>query len=345
MRLTRRGGGVVAVAALGFALAGLFGARALNAVVLPAAVALVAAYLQVRNFPTPRVERDLPPDGFVGETNAVELRFEGVDRPFAARVEDELDEGLSGSTTGEVAVGGDPFTYEVAYERRGRHALGPVTVRGRDVFGLLERETVCRGTDTVLAYPRTYRLDRAARHRLLGLRETERSQEREEFERLREYARGDALRDVNWKASAKREGLIVTEFAAAADVSTVTVAASASADAVDRMAEAVASVGLALLDVDLPVTLVLPSERVEVEPGVAGRRRLLEACALTTAGSVPDDDADVSLQEEADGVVVRAAGVERPFEGIRAGTGTGRSVAADRVDERDRKRAGEGVSA
>ncbi|MFC4358321.1 DUF58 domain-containing protein [Halobium salinum] len=330
MRLTRRGGGVVVVAAAGFALAGLFGARAINAVVLPAAVAMAAAYLQLRTFPVPDLARDLPPDDFVGETATVELRFEGVSRPFAGRVTDELSEGLSGDAAGDVAVGGDPFVYEVTYERRGVHTLGPATVVGRDVFGLLERELRVPNTDELLAYPTVYRLGRAAQHELLGLRETERSEERDEFDRLREYDRGDALRNVNWKASAKRDELVVTEFAAAADVSAVTVAASASAEGADRMAEAAASVTLALLDVDVPVRLVLPTETVEVESGVTGRRRLLEACALTTAGSAADADADIVLRATGDGVTVAVDGLEHDFDGLRVGSGPrSRPIAED----------------
>ncbi|WP_380675384.1 hypothetical protein [Salinigranum sp. GCM10025319] len=61
MRLTRRGWVVVVVGVSGTAMAALFGARALNAVVFPCVVALVAALVQVRRIDPP-TGRPNPPE-------------------------------------------------------------------------------------------------------------------------------------------------------------------------------------------------------------------------------------------------------------------------------------------
>ena len=63
LRPTRRGYAVVAVVVGGVAAGAVFGARALDAVVLPGVVALVAAVVQVRRGSAPTGGRTLSPAG------------------------------------------------------------------------------------------------------------------------------------------------------------------------------------------------------------------------------------------------------------------------------------------
>lgn len=295
--LTRRGTALVLVCAGGFVLAGLFGSRALNAIVLPGVVALVAGALQVRSLTPLRVERDVPRDDFVGESHGVSLQFRDVSRPFVGTVTDDVGDGLSTETEPTTtAVGDGPVDYTVTYEQRGEHELGPARVVGRDVLGLFETELVCSGTDALLVYPQLHSLARWSRDELCSLHEADRNDEREEFDNLREYARGDALRDIHWKSSAKRDDLIVQEFAADHDVTSVTVSGGCDAASADRLAEAAASVAVTLHDADVPVTLSLPNGHVDVPTDRIGRTRLLEHCARVRSGPVPDDSADVVLE-------------------------------------------------
>lgn len=320
MRLTRRGKALVVVCAGGFVLAGLFGSRALNAIVLPGIVALVAGALQIRSLATPTVERDVPRNDFVGQNHDVSLRFGGVSRPFVGTVTDDVDDGLSNEMEPvTTAVGDDPVTYTVTYESRGEHQLGPARVVGRDVLGLFETELVCRSRDTLLAYPRLHSLAGWAQRDLFSLHETDRSSERAEFDNLREYVRGDALRDIHWKSSAKRDDLIVQEFAADRDVTTVTIRGGCDATGADQLAEAVASIAVALHDADIPVTLSLPNGRVDVDTDRIGRTRLLEHCARVVAGPVPDDSADIVVEARGTTVEVTFGDRQLPFDELRGG--------------------------
>lgn len=339
MRLTRRGWGVVAVCALGFGLAATFGARSLNAIVLPGLVALAAAYLQVRSLPEPTVRRELPPDDSVGATHRATLRFPDVERPFPGRLRDRLDVGLAGEGNDVETAVGSPITYEVTYRRRGERTVGPVEIVGRDVLGLAEATVVAPRTAEILVYPRAFALGPGAQRDLLALRETERSDERSEFDRLREYVRGDALRDVHWKSSARREseGLIVKEFGATGEAEVVTVAGSAASGAADDLAEAAASVSLALLDADVPVALVLPNGSAEADPDIAGRTRLLEHCARATEGG-PNEAADVAIEADGDGVRVRIGDATVAFAELRGRRE--RSVAHPDTDDASRPETG-----
>ncbi|WP_101294080.1 DUF58 domain-containing protein [Halegenticoccus soli] len=320
MRLTRRGKAVVGVCVAGFALAALSGARALNAVVLPGLVALAAGVIQLRYRPTPTVSRSARKVGAVGGTDEVTLSFSGVARPFVGVVSDRADDGLSApDATVRAAVGGEPVTYEVTYESRGERELGPVEITTGDVFGLFETEMVLSETDRVLVYPRVRELGGAIRDELYALSAADAPESRTEFDRLREYVRGDATRDVHWKSTAKREELIVREFAPDAEVEAVHVAAGSTPDAADEMAEAAASVALALLDADVPVTLSLPDRRIEADPNRRGRTAVLEGCALASGGPVAGADADVVVRAEPGGTRVILGDRTATFADLRRG--------------------------
>jgi len=292
MRLTGRGRAVLVVTLSGFVLAWLFGARSLNAVVLPAAIALVAAVLQVASLDVPSVTRDVPPDGFPGDTGTVTLSFD-ADSPFGATVTDQLSAGLSGDPVVETTVGATPATYEVTYERRGAHDIGLVTVTARDVLGLAEAELTVPGQDTVLVFPTLRDVTPGARHSLQSLYDVTRSEERDEFDRLREYERGDALRDIHWRSSAKRDDLVVKEFAADSMTDSVDITAGARAGYDDEMAEAAASVAAVLVNAGIPVTLTTPTGRVSV--GGNNLTPVLEHLAVAGHGQPPTPDADVTV--------------------------------------------------
>ena len=128
MRLTRRGWTVVAVGVSGTAMAALFGARALNAVVFPCVVALVAALVQVRRIDPPRVDRTLPKNGFPGDSGEVTLRFE-TDAPFTATVEDALPSSVDGGA----AVDQAPLRQRVGVVVVAREQVCGVFHAGEDV--------------------------------------------------------------------------------------------------------------------------------------------------------------------------------------------------------------------
>ncbi|GAB7093005.1 hypothetical protein JCM30237_01570 [Halolamina litorea] len=347
--LTRRGRAVVGVAGAAVLLALTFGERSLNAVVAPAVVVLAAGYVQVATTPEVVAERTPSEDAHVGETRRVELTFarrdgELIDRPFPGDVTELVAGGVrpipaeDGGTVAqradgdteisvETAVGSGPVHYDVCYETRGRHTLGPATVTATDAFGLFARETELRGTDAVLAYPRVRRLSPVGRRSLGRLADFGRSDRRGEFAELREYVAGDPLRDINWKTTAKRDELIVTEFAAETDVEAVSVAAGANSEGADMMAEAVASVVSSLVADGVPVELSLPRGELRVGPEYGGERAMLRTLATVAAGPVPDGEADVVIKGTAEDATVDVRGSQYRFSELVAGGSVGDDAA------------------
>jgi uncharacterized protein (DUF58 family) len=324
VRLTRRGVVVCGVCVAAVVSAVLFGPRALNAVVVPGVLALAAAYVQVSRTNAPTAVRETPADDHVGRGGTVELSFvertagsgaESLSRPFVGRVTETVPDGVRADETAhEVVVGAEPASYEVTYETRGRHALGPATVAARDVLGLLEEERSCPGTDTVLAYPELRAIAAWARRDLRALHETGLHEEREEFDRLREYTDGDSLRDIHWKTTAKRDELIVKEFAAEAETEAVSLAAGATPGGADGMASATASLALALLEDGVPVEVTLPDGTVSAGPDRGSRTRLLERLALIGPGRASTDDADIVVFGEASETTVSVGDQQTTFD-------------------------------
>ena len=353
--LTRRGrvAGLVGLVAAASALAA--GGRALDAIVIPVAIALAAGYVQVSRVDVPAVRHVTPPDGFVGETREVRLEFgpdavrsdsddHGAGPSFLADVQVHVDEGLEGPTSPiRASVGTEPVTYAVTYRERGERTLGPVDLTVTDVFGLFEREMAVDETDAVTVYPPRDPVPTRFRRDLYAADAVDVSRRREEFDRLREYTRGDAVRDVHWATTAKRDEIVVKEFAAETARNRVTIAGgtqvggggerspfagsalgddsaadrSASAAAADELARATASLALALLDDGVPVDVRLPGGRVSAAPDGRGRRDVLELAARTGPGAVTDDEADVTVVADADGARFRTGDRSESFADLR----------------------------
>lgn len=347
MSLTRRGYAVLAVVLLGLANAGLYGPRALNAVVAPAAVALLAAVVGVRRIDRPDLERVVVDEGFVGETHTVELRFSAA-TAFTGHIRDAVPEGLA--TSGNeltTAIEETTLAYDVTFARRGAHELGPVTVTARDVLGLVERTFTYPGTREVLVYPRIRSLTGRARHELNLLPDLELVANRGGFDSLREYQRGDALRDIDWKSSAGQpEGdLIVKEYVDEDDLGEVHIAARTdetrrtlgddrARESADAMAEATASIADFLLEAGLSVGVTVPDG--SVAPGEAHDQMaaILELLARTGPGGLPGGDretGDMLVHADGGDVVVRMAGQQVPFERLTGDTADAPTTTTRRV--------------
>ncbi|WP_435361037.1 DUF58 domain-containing protein [Haloarchaeobius sp. DFWS5] len=320
MILTKRGIGATLVVVAGIAMAVQFGSRQLGAIVIPVLVALLGAGIQLVITGRPEVTRRLPDEGFIGEKRTVGLQFD-LSSPVGARVHDEVPAGLRGiGTTIDGTIGSNELTYEIEYLHRGEHALGPLTVTVRDVLGLAERTFTYSMRDTVLVYPQVYTLTGSTRHDLNLLPEGSPEHNREEFDALREYARGDSLRDVHWKSSAKRpeDDLVVKEFIAENDLGDVRIAAEAADDWDDEMAEAAASIALYLLDAGIAIGLTTPAGEIDIDVGADHREGVLRTLATVGPGQVPDsyrDEADIVIvASEQSGITVRLTDSEVPFD-------------------------------
>ena len=115
---------------------------------------------------------------------------------------------------------GIPATLRYAFtpRQRGDHTAGKLFVRYRSPIGLLERWSAADLTQTVRIYPTTRPAQEQdlflARNRQLELQLRKQRQRGlgRDFETLRDYLDGDDLRDVCWKASARRGALITKQY-------------------------------------------------------------------------------------------------------------------------------------
>lgn len=320
MRLTRRGWAVTALVGFGVAMAWLYGGRSLNALVVPLVVVTVAAVLAVARVEEPIVRREPIESGFPGEIRTVRLSI-GTNGPTSATLVDEVGDGLTAmNPVGETTIDdGDTIEYDLRLERRGEHAVGPLTIVVTDVLGLVKRRFESRRTTSVLVYPQVHDLRGGARHDLQLLADAAREYDREEFDHLREYERGDDLRDIHWKTTAKRpdEELVVKEFVADERTGSATVAGECDPGRDDEMAEAVASVLTYLRDMDVAVGAAVPDGQHPPDEDEAHYLDVLALLAVTGPGTLDptvEADADVVLRVDATGATVHVNGHEIPFD-------------------------------
>ena len=331
MRPTRRGWALVSVLVVAFATATVYGPRGLNAVVAPGLVALAAAVWQLYRFEPPRLTREHPERGERGATVRVRLDFE-TDTPLSARISESIGEGLSATgAEAEVSLGDTTLAYDLHLDERGAHALGPTTVVVRDVLGLLRQRFPYPGSGRIVVHPRVHLLSAPKREALASLHGGV-GDDRQVVDGLRKYRRGDPLRDVHWKSSAKQpdDGLVVKQFATEESARSVEIAAESSATAADGMAEAAASVAAALLESGVRVGLTTPSGRVDPDDS-GGLRAILDHLATADAGSLPAGvrrDADVLVEGAGRGVRVTIDGRTHDFSDVAGDAPTAAEVAA-----------------
>ncbi|WP_049985142.1 hypothetical protein [Halobellus rufus] len=212
VRPTRRGYAVLGVATAAFAAGTLYGPRTLDAVVLPAVVALVAGVLQVWRTEPPEIERRVPSPDEPGTTGRVEVSV-SASRPYPVTLRDRLPPGIdtveasdekadtelteSASLTESVATvdataGGASVAYRIERRGRGRHEIGPASVDVTDVLGLVRRTHEIEARDAVVVYPPVRPLSESIRGEMQAIAQRRFAGSRDEFDTLREYVSGDA---------------------------------------------------------------------------------------------------------------------------------------------------------
>ncbi len=99
--------------------------------------------------------------------------------------------------------------------RRGVHALGPVNVQRRDPMGLVTWSTLAAPEQELYVRPRLVPVPSLGIGLLSdvdGVASDRVSMNDLAFHALREYVRGDELRHVHWRSSAKADRLLVRQF-------------------------------------------------------------------------------------------------------------------------------------
>ncbi|MCU4718232.1 DUF58 domain-containing protein [Halobacteria archaeon HArc-curdl5-1] len=327
MKPTRRGVVVFALAVTGVVLARLFGPRSLDAVAVPAVVALAAGALQLALAADPSVRRRPLSPTFPGDDHTVSLDVEGGHG--VVTLDDAVPEGAIASDPTATVLAPATVSYDVRHEHRGEYVFGPTTVRVHDVFGLFQRTTTAATERAHLVYPPVH--DVRERDVLARWLDRGRSTDRQTVSKLREYVPGDSPRDIHWRASARwPDSLLVAEYDADND-ETATIAASAPAGAADPMAAATASIAVALLGAGVDV-------EVTVRDGTASdRMAILSLLARTDHGRPAVGDADITVEAHRSGTVtVTADGRETTFEAMRASRAVGLNSLSEQTDKSDR---------
>jgi len=158
-----------------------------------------------------------------GDENAVTVRLEnGYGFPVRIKVIDEIPfqfqvrnfEVIRNVTAG----GNDAFEYFLRPLERGEYHFGKLNVYVSSPMRLVARRFIFGEGQMVPTYPSYQQLRKydmmAFSNRLFeyGLKKIRRIGHTMEFEQIKEYVSGDDIRTINWKATSKRNQLMVNQF-------------------------------------------------------------------------------------------------------------------------------------
>src|SRR5207253_4835006 len=109
--------------------------------------------------------------------------------------------------------------YDIVPSRRGRREFRSVTVRYASLLGLVARQEKAALPASVDVYPDVHAARSLELLRRQGRQDARLGSLRvrggdTEFERLRPYQRGDEIRHIDWRATARRDDLVARQFQA-----------------------------------------------------------------------------------------------------------------------------------
>jgi uncharacterized protein (DUF58 family) len=218
---SRRLAAFIALAAAAF-LIGTGTALAIDAVLM---LAITAEAILLFRQPLPLLERSAPQRIALGGSAEVAWELHNTaDMPRRVAWTDDAGPGIErvGEAVLEATIpprGRLSRATTFLGSERGTTTLGDAHVRVLGPLGLLWRRFRVPLRDGIMVQPGLRELHR---HRLLamhqrtgaGARRVRQVGEGREFERLTEYVRGDDPRRIDWKATARRGGLIVRQYEA-----------------------------------------------------------------------------------------------------------------------------------
>ena len=214
--MTPRGRAVLGLAVLTYVVARAFGSKPLYPVALGLLFTVAVAWLWVRLARAPmRLHREIgAEERYEGEDVAVALQLEhDAQVPPASLVVVERLSGLGERRTPLEAKRGG---YTLERLRRGRYAFLEARAVVEDAFGLQRAEVPLVAPSTLLVYPRLVELERlfseGGTYAHDGRRLLLRRPSGFDLHSVREYERGESLRKVHWRSTAKRGELMVKEL-------------------------------------------------------------------------------------------------------------------------------------
>ena len=158
-----------------------------------------------------------------GDENPVVIRLEsGYSFPASLRIIDEIPVQFqirNFSVHRTINAGGtDSFEYLLRPTQRGEYHFGSLNVYVSSPLRLVSRRFIFESGQMVPTYPSYIQLRKydlmAFSNRLFeyGLKKIRRIGHTMEFEQIKEYVGGDDIRTINWKATAKKNQLMVNQF-------------------------------------------------------------------------------------------------------------------------------------
>lgn len=185
-------------------------------------VALADAWLALSRRNPVRVQREIKDAWPVGITQTVRLRLACPERGAAGWVFDRHPEAFSAEGLPLFFRLEPGYWAKLGYTaqplERGEHAFGPIELRLISPLRLWLTQYRVGGEETVRVYPDFAKITRysllATDNRLsqMGVLRRQRRGEGMDFHQLREYCPDDALRQIDWKATARRRKPIAREY-------------------------------------------------------------------------------------------------------------------------------------
>ncbi len=110
------------------------------------------------------------------------------------------------------------FSYNFTPKRRGKYEFGDVFIIIRSMFFLASRRIDLKLNETVHVYPSVLQMKK---YELLvfqqqktssGIKKIRRLGNNSEFEQIKNYVQGDEIKSINWKATSRRNELMVNQY-------------------------------------------------------------------------------------------------------------------------------------
>ncbi len=159
----------------------------------------------------------------IGDPNKVLIRFQNrYGFSVKASVIDELPVQFQDRTWIRKlplsASGEQLLEYELKPDSRGEYEFGDINVYVQAPLRLVKRRYTFPAKQTIKVYPSYIQMRRygllAVSNRLqeAGVKRIRKIGHSLEFEQIKEYVRGDDYRTINWKATARKDGLMVNNY-------------------------------------------------------------------------------------------------------------------------------------
>ncbi len=220
MRLTARGAGLLAAAAVAYLLGELLGYPLFRALAGVTVAAVAAGAASVLRPPRMLVERELYPDRVERGAAALatlRVRNPGGHRQPGCTVRDLLGGEQRRVVVRPLAPGqAATYRYELPTRRRGRVVVGPLALERTDQFGLVRSRVGTGATATLWVHPQRHPVRSLAglrpRHHHTGRPPPDPLRGSTDLRTVREYVVGDEVRHLHWKAVARTGTLMVREY-------------------------------------------------------------------------------------------------------------------------------------